>query len=111
MDNASWTDILAAESAFWSAIFSGLSLGATVGGVIVARLALRWAHTAAVEAGNQAAAALKALEWAQKAAEAAQDQIKLLEKQIAMLEPRPVINVSLQYAPSKNQPYMFSSPT
>lgn len=89
---------LSADSALWAAIFAGLSFIATTTGVVVAWKALRWARKAAQEAGKQAIAALDAANWAEKAAEAAQDQIRVLEKQLELSEPRPVIILKIEHS-------------
>jgi hypothetical protein len=76
-NNLDWTARLAADAALWSTILAGLSFLATVGGVVVA---------------------YRALNWARKAAEAAQGQITVLEKQLALSQPRPVILLSISPA-------------
>lgn len=98
MDAPTWTEVLSADAALWAAIFAGLSFLATAGAVIVAVVALRWARRAAMEAGKQAKAAIDAVEWSRKAAEAAQGQIAIIERQIELSEPQPVVMLHLSYS-------------
>jgi hypothetical protein len=77
MEPPNWAEILGGISAAVAAV-------ATLGGVIVAGLAVKYAREAAREARRQAEASLESVR-------AAQAQVTLLEKQISLSEPKPVL--------------------
>ena len=52
---------------------------------------------AVVEASRQAKAAIESVEWSRKTAEAAYKQVEILERQIALSEPQPVVLVTIQF--------------
>jgi hypothetical protein len=75
MNNPNWAEILSAKSGLWAAIFAGAAAAAT---------------------GFAAGFAWRALTWAKAAALAAQSQITILERQIALSEPQPIVVVSIR---------------
>jgi hypothetical protein len=97
-DAPTWAEIKAANLAYPAMIAAWVAAIGTCGAAVFAFFAVRWARKAAIEAARQATAALDAVKWSQKAAEAAQEQIKVLERQVELSEPQPIILLHFSYS-------------
>ena len=83
IDAPNWAEVKAADAAYPAMVAAWVAAGAAI--------------VAASATGCAAWFAWRALRWAKQAAEAAQEQIKVLEKQIALSEPQPVVIFRLTF--------------
>jgi len=83
LDAPDWAEIKNANAAYLAMIAAWVAAIATLLAAIFAAIALRWARSAAA---------------------AAQGQMKLLEKQIALSEPQPVVMLNVKYVGDAGNP-------
>jgi hypothetical protein len=85
MDQPDWAAVKAADASYPAMIAACVSAAASLLALVLAFFAVRWARAAA---------------------EAAQKQIAVLEKQVSLSEPRPVVFLRLAYAVAVSPPFV-----